>query len=411
MKYTLINCYTDNNKGDLGIIQSTIQFLKKNDNNAQIVGISTYNYDDPLYKTDHIILSEEIKVLPAIFGELNCGENKSFVAKIVCLFLDSLRMLIYLFIPNNFIFNEHERETLECLKDSDYIISKGGSFLCSEDSLRTKVAFVRFIYIFLLSLRLKRAKIIILCQSLGPIYGFFYRKILNFILQKCYRIVLREDLCLAQYPYIKVPKENTFVLNDIAFFLKSEQCSLNLHEGRKVGITIKSVSPLLQEKYNKMMKLAIEYLITEKKAFLYVFPHVTIDDDLEAGFKVYRMVKDIYKDKIVLLTGNYTSKELKWLYGNMDFMISTRLHSAIFAIGEGVPAINIAYHGTKSQGIYMNMELDDLLITKYDENDLINTIDILDKNIDCYKEKINRNLIKYEALMCKIINSILTKRI
>ena len=49
MRYTLINCYSDNNKGDLGIILATIDLLKEHDSSADIVGISTYNYSDPNY--------------------------------------------------------------------------------------------------------------------------------------------------------------------------------------------------------------------------------------------------------------------------------------------------------------------------------------------------------------------------
>ena len=48
MKYSLINCYSDYNKGDLGIILTTVRFLQEIDKDADITGISTYNYSDPL---------------------------------------------------------------------------------------------------------------------------------------------------------------------------------------------------------------------------------------------------------------------------------------------------------------------------------------------------------------------------
>ena len=39
------------------------------------------------------------------------------------------------------------------------------------------------------------------------------------------------------------------------------------------------------------------------------------------------------------------------MYKNMNIFIGTRLHSVIFSLSLNVPSINIAYHGTKSQGI------------------------------------------------------------
>lgn len=53
----------------------------------------------------------------------------------------------------------------------------------------------------------------------------------------------------------------------------------------------------------------------------------------------------------------------------MDYFIATRLHSSIFAIGEGVPSLVIAYHGTKAQGIFHNIDLDEWVVNDY-ETDL-----------------------------------------
>ncbi len=75
MKYSLINCYSDYNKGDLGIILTTVRFLQEIDKDADITGISTYNYSDPFYHTQHKLLSKSIPVSPSIFGELNILEN------------------------------------------------------------------------------------------------------------------------------------------------------------------------------------------------------------------------------------------------------------------------------------------------------------------------------------------------
>lgn len=40
MKYAILNCWTDLNKGDLGIMISTIDEIRKQDHKAEIIGIS-----------------------------------------------------------------------------------------------------------------------------------------------------------------------------------------------------------------------------------------------------------------------------------------------------------------------------------------------------------------------------------
>lgn len=403
MKYALINCYSDYNKGDLGIILSTVKFIRENDADANIVGVSTYNYSDPQFFTDHTLLKKELPVYSSIFGELNIGKNKSSIAKLVRFVFDSIRLLLFMVFPSKRLLSDKERETYEVLKEADYIISKGGSFICDENDIRVKISLLRLLYIFILSIRAcKKSKLIVLCQSLGPVYGKLGRVLVNYVLKHCHYIVLREDTCIQQYPYLKVPADKKIVFNDIAFFLDSDwdnriDKKLLFSGEFKVGITIKTVSLDKQQEYREMMKRAIEYLASKYNAAIYIFPHVTVDDDLQASFEVYKLIDDKQKENIHILTNNYSSRELKSFYGMMDFMISTRLHSAIFAIGEGVPAINIAYHGTKSQGIYANMHLSNLMIDSYSSEKLICLIDDVVLNKTSYKRTISERMGYYES--------------
>ena len=132
MKYSLINCYSDYNKGDLGIILTTVRFLQEIDKDADITGISTYNYSDPFYHTQHKLLSKSIPVSPSIFGELNIGKRKDPFSKVLRFLWDWIRFKMMILFKSTFLLSSHEKKSFTKLKDSDYIISKGGSFLCDE---------------------------------------------------------------------------------------------------------------------------------------------------------------------------------------------------------------------------------------------------------------------------------------
>lgn len=395
-KYLLINCYSDNNKGDLGIILSTIDYINCNDSNADISGVSTYNYADPFYSSEHVLLRKKIAVYPSIFGELNIGKNKSIPVKLVRFVWDTIRILLFLSLPlaisSKILFSSKERTTLNKIIESDYIVSKGGSFLCNEPNFRSKMALVRFTYIFLLSFKLNK-KVIILNQSIGPVYGKLSIKLINYLLQRSFRVVLREDECVKEYNYLSFP-EKTIVSNDIAFYLTSSKTDLEFPRNTlNIGVTMKYVDKDREADYRNMWVKSIEYiLLNYNNSQMYIFDQVPISNDLDAAWIIYKKIADKYKNRITFISNNYDSSTLKYLYGQMDLFIGTRLHSTIFAMGELVPTIAISYHGTKAEGVFENMSFGDYVVKGYEASNLIDKFNLLynhrANNSDILKEKL-----------------------
>ncbi|SHG22968.1 polysaccharide pyruvyl transferase family protein [Dysgonomonas macrotermitis] len=403
MKYTLINCYSDNNKGDLGIILSTIDFLKETDKNAEIIGVSTYNKSDPYFETEHEILKTNIPMFPAIFGELNIGSSKNAVLKMLRFAFDTLRILLLMILPQriglSILFSKAEKRSIDEIKSSDYVVSKGGSFLCNEKDLRSKIALIRFLYIFFLCIKMKK-KVVILCQSLGPVYGKFSRYLLNKILVRCDAVVLREDFCIKKYNYLTLPKERVYYLNDIAFFFEPTpfNCSFLLSDRFRVGMTVKHVSADKDFKFQQMMLNSIMYCIDAYNCDIFIFPHVTIDNDLHAAYEIYNKLPDKYKPFVTVFSDNYEGGELKYMYKQMDMFIGTRLHSTIFAMGVYVPCVCISYHGTKSQGIFNNLDSLKYVVEEYDDVVLNMTIDLLYKNRDEQRKVLETSLMLQKQL-------------
>ena len=393
MKYVLINCYSDNNKGDLGIILSTIQFLRGEDSNSEITGISTYNESDPLYYSEHRILSEIIPVDPAVFGELNIGVLKNNFVKYLRFLFDTIRLFLFIILPKKYdliVFNSNEKKSILKLIASDCIISKGGSFLCNEKNIREQLGFIRFSYIFFILIKYKK-RYIIHCQSLGPIYGVIGKKILNYILSKSDKVILREDSCIDKYKYIIIPSEKKEILNDIAFFLIPEKTDFEVNPLKfNIGFTIKNVSEVNKSAYFEMIIDSIMHCVKNYNANIYIFPHVTIDNDIDSTLEIYKLLSDNLKTNVFVYSNDYTSSQLKYMYSKMNLFIGTRLHSTIFAMGENVPAICIAYHGTKAQGVFKNFDSQEFVIEKYNSDLLLKAID---KIITNKSEQIK--LIKY----------------
>jgi colanic acid/amylovoran biosynthesis protein len=403
-KYILINCYSDNNKGDSGIILSTFELLREFDKNSTICGVSTYNFSDPLFHSEHEYLKNYIKVFPSIFGELNIGKQKGVIAKYFRLAFDTIRLILFMFTPSinssRFLFSDQEFKTLMELKDADHIISKGGSFICNEKNIRDKLALIRFMFIFLVCFKLGK-KVTILCQSIGPVYGRLSAFYINSILKRCHKVILREDVCVKDYSNLSLKNKNVLITNDIAFYLNSEKnysgsLPLNNNIRLKVGYTIKDVSSADKCDYLKMMKDSIEYVVDKFNAQVYIFPHVTIDNDVDISLAVYKELSDRIKSSVIVYSKDYNARQLKSMYSILDLFIGTRLHSAIFAMGELVPSICIAYHGTKAQGIFKNYKLEEYVITEYDSSLLVKKIDKIVPELLNIKSLLNRNYILFK---------------
>ena len=90
----------------------------------------------------------------------------------------------------------------------------------------------------------------------------------------------------------------------------------------------------------------------------------------------------------------YDCHDLKCIYSYCDYIVGTRFHSVIFAIGSGIPGIAISYAGNKSKGI-----MKDLGLSKY-------VIDINEVTSKKLEEKFLRLLKEEKQIKANIKNYI-----
>lgn len=429
MKYSLTHCYTDKNKGDAAIIIATTQLIREVDKKAQISMYSTYGISDNRFETDHKIIRKYADdFFPGCFHDpqpiLGFKNDKLRMFSFLWIFMKSIFLLIsrnkkYL----SFLLKKEEYNSVNNFLDSDVIISKGGSYLTTQNSgIRQMLSLIRMLFPFILASRYKK-KIVIFSQSLGPVNGAISLWLFKKVLSKVDTIYLRESLCKEKYSSVAslcsiVPCK---VIPDTAFYLQSDiqddspvVIDTNV---TNVGFTLVdhafkyiNTSMELEEKRNRYKEAILEsikYLIDEKKATVHIFPQVRVDNSVDGhnDMKISQEVKDFFKNTeyeeyVHFYNENWTPIQLRNLYGKMNLFIGTRLHSVIFALSMYVPSINISYHGTKSQGILNGIEdygqyvVDINTITT---EDLIKKINILYLNRSDIKNKLMTNVAQIKS--------------
>jgi polysaccharide pyruvyl transferase WcaK-like protein len=102
----------------------------------------------------------------------------------------------------------------------------------------------------------------------------------------------------------------------------------------------------LQADYADLMRRIAVFLIEEKDAEVVLVPHVVgygRECDSPVCDDLYAELKGRYGGRIGLISGAYNYSEIKYIIGQFDFFIGSRMHACIAAVSQCVPAVSIAY--------------------------------------------------------------------
>lgn len=397
MKYLLIHSYSELNKGDAGIILATIQNIRFSDKDAKIYLYSTYSHRDKQFHSQKLFFEKYVDgIYPAIFPELFIFLNGKYyygtIAKFLALFSNLIKSLFLIIHPSfaHKILSKEEIESYKAIDGSDFIISKGGSFLCNEGSMREFISLIRLFHPIYLAKRLKK-RVIILGQSLGPVKGLYSQILFRHGISLVDDIYIRESRTLDLLSEDNIFLKNYKFVPDMAFALNDEDGIIDtdicFDNEFNVGLTIVDFpfkDPHERYQYIESMRNIITHLISSQKATIFIFPQVTTkhpdgSNDMRLTKTITSSLSQYYKNKTLVLEKDYSPTDLKKMYGMMDIFIATRLHSAIFALGNNIPTINISYHGTKSEGTFALLNLDMWVtsIHKVNSRALIDRVDSL----------------------------------
>lgn len=380
MKYALTHCYTDHNKGDAAIIISTVQLIRELDSSAEINMFSTFGPNDDQFKNEHeFIKTFASNLYPGMFYQPRPLFSRSDASRLLHFVWIVFKFSVLMLTKNKnilrFVFSKLELDGISQFMGSDVILSKGGSYITTQNkSVRQSLSLITMLYPFFLAKRYKK-KMYIFSQSLGPVVGVYNQWIMKKALSGIEKIYLREGICLEKYDEVRdlkgrVPIE---VIPDTAFYFKNA-AELAVHSVPidtakfNVGFTLvdhafkyitnSDVRIEKIENYKNAIIETIKHLIDKQDAYIHIFPQVIAANshlghsDVKISQEVERIFTNLNSGaRVVYHHGDYNPMQLKNMYSSMDLFVGTRLHSVIFALSVNVPSINIAYHGTKSQGI------------------------------------------------------------
>jgi len=259
--------------------------------------------------------------------------------------------------------NRYLREIAE----TNFFVSLAGG-----DSFSDIYGFTRLLYVALpqLLVLLAGKRLILMPQTYGPFRGAWARAIARFILRRAEMIYSRDVSGVADVSsMLGLPGGSPKVrfCYDVGFLLEPDAPAhldidgVSLHHRSDAVLVGVNVSGLLfiegytrnnmfglKVSYRNLVLQVVEHLLRDPNVSVLLVPHVFGEEagsetDTLACNAIFDALKGKYEGRLGVVRGGYNQNEIKYIIGQCDFFVGSRMHACIAAVSQSVPAVSIAY--------------------------------------------------------------------
>ena len=115
--------------------------------------------------------------------------------------------------------------------------------------------------------------------------------------------------------------------------------------------------------YSSLVLELIRVLIEEEAVDVLLIPHVygqSGESDVAAIGRIMDRLATRYVDRLYSLEGGLDQNEVKYVIGQCDLFIGSRMHACIAALSQSIPAVGIAY-SDKFSGVFASAGVERLV--------------------------------------------------
>jgi polysaccharide pyruvyl transferase WcaK-like protein len=372
------------NKGTQGLLKSDVFVIKDILKRNVVISVSTVDIDGvrrlklPLYAilTPMVdIPYEKADAYAKKLGYMRTDLKYKVLAAsglVIMLFQAMLSAFSAVAVKIGFkAFFRHE--VLNRLKDCDLVVS------CSDENFKESASLFSPNLFWILawwSMLFSRTwdvliakflgkKVVLFPNSIGPFRTFIGRFLAKLALNNCDYVLVREPISFEIVNSLRI-RSKKILTSDTSLLLPLVNSEVSDLPKPVVGVCLGIYSNILSEKEISRHILAYAKAIDKaigKYDFSVVFlPHY-ISGFRYDDFEISQLIICKLKNKNTVKCVNvHTVDEFKSLLGQMDMVISSKMHPAIYATSQYVPTLCIAYD-QKQIGYFNRLGLDECVIS------------------------------------------------
>lgn len=346
----LLNIHSDRNAGDYALSRVSV---------SQLINVFPYG-NIVLSMNDPESYEGEYPVVNSPFVWIKQGNNWLWGRLIKFIVGTFLPVIVWRYFQKTFLYLTPKslRDWVLVYIKSDIIVSTAGGYQYSSGK---GITFLLLNYILILSI-LGKKPLYFLPQSFGP-YNYSWEKTITRIVCNRSRIVMvREPVSLQNLIECNIHKDKIVLLPDIAFgFIGATQEEAN-HWFINHGIDLQRDRPLLgmtvidwrafyprfhrQLEYEDAIISLIEFFSISLNGKVIILPQTwgptQAEDDRVIANKIGNKLTHL-SNNLLVINQSIHPQLLQAIFGTMDVVVGTRMHSNIFAMTHGVPALPIGY--------------------------------------------------------------------
>lgn len=274
------------------------------------------------------------------------------------------------------------------------------------DSFSDIYGFTRYLYGFTLAatVLLVKGSIVQLPQTYGPYKGKTARAMARFLLNRS-AVICARDLASRQVATELVGARQIVISPDVAFSLKPiapieialEPVIKDAMPAGVIGININGLMYNGGYTRNNMFGLKLDYvaflprlitsLLEHSSSEIWLVPHTfgkmgSIQSDPEAAQRVRAGLPTHLQTRVRLVMGEYDQHEIKFIIGQADFFIGSRMHACIAALSQGIPCVGVAY-SMKFAGVFESVGMKEWIVDGRDSS----TESAIARILDLYRQR------------------------
>ncbi len=400
-KVLIINFHSGKNAGDLALLLTTVDILNKAFGKPKIK-VSANWVDEPYYR------QYGVEVVPSFRSILESASPASAIFQILTFIFLCLRVLFSRSLSAGFrkraVKNDFD-QLMAAFEVSDLIVAVSGNQVYSSGKFGWPLP-VTLAPLFLAKHFGK--PLVVFPQSIGPLKRKWERKMVKRAYEYASKVFVRDDKSLALLKELGFPKEKYAYAPDPAFGLRAAPADAALQilseagmadDKFRIGLTVisrmgKALDQDNISRYYQILENGLAGYQSGKTVQIVLFTQVWGPSELENDSIPTRELAARLKARgldVVLVDKELDPILLKACYGQMDIFIASRLHSGIFAFGQGTPTLFLGYL-TKTEGLTKRLEMSEYFIdiNEIIESDFTGKIRLLEKNNKEIREKITR---------------------